>query len=72
MHTGRSSITIALRANYTYTDSEQKSGANKGQPLTNTAKHMANLTIDWNATDELKVFLTSEIRTKRFRFMGHY
>ncbi len=59
--------TIALRANYTYTDSEQKSGANKGQPLTNTAKHMANLTIDWNATDELKVFLTSEIRTKRFR-----
>ncbi|CAI3806645.1 TonB-dependent receptor domain-containing protein [Rheinheimera sp. MM224] len=59
--------TIAFRANYTYTDSEQKSGANKGQPLTNTAKHMANLTIDWNATDELKVFLTSEIRTKRFR-----
>jgi outer membrane receptor for ferrienterochelin and colicins len=58
---------IAFRANYTYTDSEQKSGANKGQPLTNTAKHMANLTIDWNATDELKVFLTSEIRTKRFR-----
>jgi len=58
---------VAFRANYTYTDSEQKSGANKGQPLTNTAKHMANLTIDWNATDELKVFLTSEIRTKRFR-----
>lgn len=58
---------LAFRANYTYTDSEQKSGANKGQPLTNTAKHMANLTIDWNATDELKVFLTSEIRTKRFR-----
>ena len=58
---------IAFRANYTYTDSEQKSGANKGRPLTNTARHMANLTVDWNATDELKVFLTSEIRTKRFR-----
>ena len=58
---------FGINANYTYTDSEQKSGANKGQPLTNTAKHMANLTIDWNATDELKVFLTSEIRTKRFR-----
>jgi outer membrane receptor for ferrienterochelin and colicins len=58
---------VAFRANYTYTDSEQKSGANKGQPLTNTAKHMANLTLDWNATDELNVFLTSEIRTERFR-----
>jgi outer membrane receptor for ferrienterochelin and colicins len=56
-----------LRANYTYTDGEQKSAANNGQPLTNTAKHMANLTVDWSATDELKVLLTSEIRTKRFR-----
>ncbi|RVT47536.1 TonB-dependent receptor [Rheinheimera sediminis] len=59
--------TIAFRANYTYTDSEQKSGANAGQPLTNTAKHMANLTLDWAATDDLKLFLTSEIRTKRYR-----
>jgi len=58
---------VALRANYTYTDSEQKSGANKGQPLGNSAKHMANLTLSWDATDELNVFLTSEYRTKRFR-----
>lgn len=58
---------LAVRANYTYTDSEQKSGANKGQPLGNSAKHMANLTLSWDATDELNVFLTSEYRTKRFR-----
>ncbi|WP_445766276.1 TonB-dependent receptor domain-containing protein [Rheinheimera sp.] len=58
---------IALRANYTFTDSEQKSGANKGQPLGNSARHMANLTLNWEATDELNVFLTSEYRTKRFR-----
>ncbi|MBU1621655.1 MAG: TonB-dependent receptor [Gammaproteobacteria bacterium] len=58
---------VAFRANYTYTDSEQKSGANKGRPLGSSAKHMANLTLDWAATDDLKVFLTSEIRTKRYR-----
>ena len=58
---------LALRANYTYTDSEQKSGANKGQPLGNSAKHMANLTLNWQASEVLDVFLTSEYRTKRFR-----
>ena len=57
---------LALRGNYTYTDSEQKSGAEQGLPLGNSAKHMANLTLDWAATDLLNVFLTSEYRTKRF------
>ncbi|WP_082694817.1 TonB-dependent receptor domain-containing protein [Rheinheimera sp. EpRS3] len=59
--------TLAVRANYTFTDSEQKSGAERGQPLGNSAKHMANLTVNWEATDVLNVFLTSEYRTKRFR-----
>lgn len=57
---------LAVRANYTYTDSEQKSGVNKGRPLGNSAKHMANLTLSWNATDTLNLFLTSEYRTKRY------
>jgi outer membrane receptor for ferrienterochelin and colicins len=61
------SDSFAFRANYTYTDSEQKSGNNKGQPLGNSAKHMANLTLSWEATDALNVFLTSETRTKRYR-----
>src|SRR5690606_21698517 len=34
------SETWSLRANYTYTDSEQLSGADKGFPMTDTAKHM--------------------------------
>lgn len=57
----------AFRANYTYTDSEQESGANKGRPLGNSAKHMANATLDWNATDKLSVFLTSEFNSDRYR-----
>ncbi|MDV7402988.1 TonB-dependent receptor, partial [Arthrospira platensis SPKY1] len=30
---------LALRGNYTLTDSEQKSGTNKGRPLNNSARH---------------------------------
>lgn len=58
---------LTLRANYTFTDSEQKSGASKGLPMTNTARHMANATLDFAATDDLKLFLTAEVRSKRYR-----
>ena len=59
--------TLSLRGNYTYTDSEQKSGTDKGYPLTNMAKHMANLTLDWRALPKLNTFLTAEYRSKRYR-----
>lgn len=39
--------TIALSANYTYTDSEQKTGAYAGLPLTRTPKHAGNIRLDW-------------------------
>lgn len=60
---------VSLGANYTYTDSEQKSGVNKGQPYGNAAKHMANATLDWRATDAINMFLTTEYRGDRFRQM---
>ncbi len=56
----------ALRANYTYTDSEQKSGAQKGRPLGNSAKHMANATLEWFATDKLNVSLITEFNSDRY------
>lgn len=59
--------TISVRANYTYTDSEQKGGAAEGQPLTNSAKHMANATLDWSPTESLSVFLSTEWRDDRYR-----
>ncbi|MGI2205368.1 TonB-dependent receptor domain-containing protein [Shewanella oncorhynchi] len=58
---------LTLNANYTYTDSEQKSGAEQGRPLGNSAKHMANATLKWELTDSFNVFLTSEYRAKRYR-----
>ncbi|MEG2047306.1 MAG: TonB-dependent receptor [Comamonas sp.] len=66
---GRYQLTraLALRGNYTWTDSERKSGAEQGLPLTNMAKHMANLTLDWDVSDRFNTFLTAEYRSQRFR-----
>lgn len=58
---------LSLRANYTYTDSEQKSGAEAGLPLTQTAKHMANATLDWEILPDFSAQLTAEARSKRYR-----
>lgn len=58
---------FSLRANYTYIDSEQKSGVNAGRPLTNSAKHMANATLDWQITDKFSSQLSAEMRSKRYR-----
>lgn len=61
-----------LSGNYTYTDSEQKSGDNKGEPLTNTAKHLANAKLNWQTTDRLNLWLKSEYRGERARFTSTY
>ncbi len=58
---------LSLRANYTYTDSKQLSGASAGQPLTQTAKHMANATLDWQVFESLSAQLSAEQRSKRYR-----
>lgn len=58
---------LGLRANYTYTDGEQRSGVNKGRPYGSAAKHMANATLDWRVLANLNVFLTMEARSKRYR-----
>ncbi|WP_230281171.1 TonB-dependent receptor domain-containing protein [Croceicoccus sp. Ery15] len=58
---------LNLRANYTYTDSEQLSGSDEGLPLTNTARHMANATLDWSPTDRFSAQLNAEHRSRRYR-----
>ncbi len=40
---------LGVRANYTYLDSRQKTGANTGAPLALTPKHAANLRVQWQA-----------------------
>lgn len=56
-------------ANYTYTDSEQESGANKGRPLVNTPEHMLNARLNWQATARLKTWLSYEYRSETLRFL---
>lgn len=58
--------------NYTYTDSEQKSGANKGAPLTNTPEHMLHARISWQTTDRLNLWFKGEYRGERTRFTDRY
>ena len=57
---------VGLRGNYTYTDSEQKSGANAGLPLGNTAKHMFNASVDWQATDKFSVLFGMQAFKDRY------
>ncbi|MBS9723578.1 TonB-dependent receptor domain-containing protein [Stutzerimonas stutzeri] len=62
----------SLSGNYTYTDSQQKSGDDKGAPLTNTPKHMAHARLDWSATDRLTLWFKGEYRGERARFNQRY
>ncbi|UTF59264.1 TonB-dependent receptor domain-containing protein [Gilvimarinus sp. DA14] len=57
----------SVNANYTWTDSEQKSGPQEGQPLTNTAEHMANASLDWAILPSVTMTLQAELRSDRYR-----
>jgi outer membrane receptor for ferrienterochelin and colicins len=56
--------------NYTRSDSEQKSGDDAGQPLTNTPRHLLNARLQWQASPALDVYLRGEYRSARYRGAG--
>jgi outer membrane receptor for ferrienterochelin and colicins len=58
-----------LSGNYTYTDSQQLSGADRGAPLTNTPMHMAFARLNWQATDRIDLWFKAEYRGERSRFL---
>lgn len=61
------SETWSLRGNYTWTESEQKSGANKGRPIAgNPAKHMLNASLNWQVTPGIDLSLSGEARNDRY------
>lgn len=61
---------LSLGLNYTYTESEQKSGSEQGQPLVNTPHHMVNGNLRWRASDRISTWVRSEIRSDRYRGAG--
>jgi len=59
--------TLTLGMNYTYTDSEQKSGNRKGEPLTDTPEHMANAALRWNPAGRWSAWLKAQYESERYR-----
>ena len=53
---------LTLNLSYTYTDSEQKSGEYKGEPLNQLPEHLASLQANWQATDTVSPWATVRYR----------
>lgn len=47
---------LTYRHSYTFTDTEQKSGEYKGEPLNDVARHMFNASLDWGVTSRLNLW----------------
>ncbi|MBI6548199.1 ligand-gated channel protein [Xenorhabdus lircayensis] len=60
---------VSLAANYTYTESEQKSGKYKGQALNKMPKHMANATLNWQTLPEMEVWTRINFRSKSTNYV---
>ncbi len=58
---------VSLQGNYTYTESEQKSGSSEGWPLTNTPKHMLNGTVRADLGRTVGTWVRGEYRSSRAR-----
>ena len=58
---------LSMSGNYTFTESEQKSGENTGMPLTNTPKHMVNASLMADPLEQLSGWLRGEYRSSRAR-----
>ncbi|WP_164738091.1 TonB-dependent receptor domain-containing protein [Frigidibacter oleivorans] len=55
---------VDISANYTWQDSEITSGAGEGEPLNDLPEHMANLRLDWEATDRLDVWGSARYKSE--------
>lgn len=58
-------VTSSLRANanYTWTHSEQQSGVNKGYALSDFPENMANVSLTWNAVNDLELWTKASWRS---------
>lgn len=61
---------VNLNANYTFTDTEIKSGEFKGKPLNKMPEHMFNLTVDYRLTDALDVWSRLHYRSETSEYKG--
>lgn len=61
---------LNLTANYTFTESEQKSGQFSGKPLNKMPKHMVNTTLDWQATQDIGLWSRLNLRGKTSEYLS--
>ena len=59
-----------LTGNYTYTDSEQKTGQFSGKPLNKMPKHMVNVTLNWQTTRDLSVWSRINFRSRTSEYLS--
>ncbi|MBG6026930.1 ligand-gated channel protein [Proteus mirabilis] len=59
-----------IAANYTFTDTEQKSGDFKGKPLNKQPRHMANATLNWETTPEMETWARINFRGKTSDYLS--
>ncbi|EPF70977.1 ligand-gated channel protein [Acinetobacter rudis] len=62
--------TVNLTANYTFTDTEQKSGKFKGKPLNQMPEHMFNTTVDWEVNDQISTWSRLNFRSKTSEYLS--
>src|SRR5690606_28348523 len=60
----------SLRTSYTFTETEQTSGPNKGDPLNAIPKHMVSSSLNWDATEKLSLFLRGTWRDEEWQSSG--
>ncbi|WP_431221759.1 ligand-gated channel protein [Serratia sp. L9] len=59
-----------LSTNYTFTDSEQKSGAFQGKALNQMPKHMINTVLDWQATQDVSLWSRVNFRSETSEYLS--
>lgn len=58
---------VSLTGNYTYTETEQLSGSEKGLPLVGIPKHMVNANLRWKVSEKAALWGRADIRSSRYR-----
>ncbi|MFV8903789.1 ligand-gated channel protein [Serratia fonticola] len=59
-----------LSTNYTFTESEQKSGEFQGKALNQMPKHMINGVLDWQATEDLGLWSRVNFRSETSEYLS--
>ncbi|KZN13262.1 TonB-dependent receptor domain-containing protein [Marinomonas sp. TW1] len=55
---------LTTTLSYTYMDSEQLSGSSKGEPLTNTPKHVGTASVNWSVLENMNTWVNYQYHGK--------